>query len=127
MATVTRRRPLRSTRATRQLLGFVVLFVLGIAVGMYLGWEVAPVPVANTTLGTLNQLYRDDYLLMTATAYARTHDLDTAAARLKLLNVGGSAVAGTFERITAEADRRALAELAAALNATTPAMQPYLP
>ena len=106
---------------------------LGLGLGLYFGWVVAPVQYVDTDPSTLSQTHKDDYILMIATIYAG--DGDAAAARARLAALGfadpGAGVAAAAHRFIAaqgpEADLRRLARLAAALDATTPEMQPYLP
>ena len=107
--------------------------VVGAGLGLYLGWVVSPVQYLDTDPTSLRQTYKDDYLLMIAAVYSQNSDVAVARTRLASLgfNDPGPAVAAAAHRfITAqkpEADLRRVARLAAAFNATTPEMQPYLP
>jgi hypothetical protein len=114
-----------------------IIFGLGLATGLglslYLGLVLSPVEYVDTHPASLHQAYKDDYILMIAAVYAR--DEDIAAARDVLAALGfedaGRAVAEAAQRFIAarqpEADLRRLARLAAAFEAVTPEMQPYLP
>ncbi len=118
---------------SRGVLAFVLALVAGAGLGLYVGWVVSPVQYVDTDPPSLRQDYKDDYVLMIATVYARDDDLVRARARLAGLGYSdpGPAVAAAAERLlTAQAPRPALqrlAHLAAALNSITPPLQPYLP
>lgn len=60
--------------------------VLGLALGFAIGWGLWPVEYHNTTPDVLRQDYRDDYVVMTATAYGIDGDLARAGERLALLS-----------------------------------------
>jgi hypothetical protein len=106
--------------------------VVGILLGLVGGWRVWPVSYTNTTPDTLRQDYRDDYVVMVATAYSITEDLPEARARLQLLDpqTPGEAVVDVAERIIAAQgspeDITALARLAQALGQTSSPLMPYL-
>jgi hypothetical protein len=114
------------------LVTLVVCLALGLGAGLYIGWVVSPVQYVDTAPASLSQTYKDDYVLMIATIYSENGDLAAARARLAALGFAdpGPAVAAAAHRLIAaqkpDADLRRLARLAAALNATTPEMQPYL-
>jgi hypothetical protein len=112
----------------------VTLFaLLGAGLGLYLGWVVSPVQYVDADPASLGQPHKDDYVLMIAAIYSADGDLDSARTRLAVLGFddpGAGVAAVTGRMINArrpEADLRRLARLAAALNAATPEMQPYLP
>jgi hypothetical protein len=115
------------------LLVFVLTLVLGLGAGAYVGWVVAPAPNPGAGLPTLQQTYKDDYVLMIAAAFAQ--DQDAAAARARLSALGeadaASVLAGAAQRLVAsgaaEADLRRLAQLTSALGAVPPALEVYLP
>lgn len=100
--------------------------------GLAIGWWVWPVSYTNTAPGVLRQDYRDDYVLMTARAYALENDLDSARERLTLLDPEkpSTPVIELAERLVEDGAPRAeiarLAHLAWALGATTPKLTPYL-
>ncbi len=114
------------------LVTLVICLALGLGAGLYIGWVVSPVQYVDTAPASLSQTYKDDYVLMIAAIYSENGDL--AAARTRLAALGfddpGPAVAAAARRFIAaqkpDADLRRLARLAAAFNATTPEMQPYL-
>lgn len=125
------RRVLRTTRSTRRWLLTLAMLVVGVGGGLYLGWVVAPVPVANTTLDSLAPQHRAAYVRLTAHAYRATKDLTAAQDRLQALAVTADTVRDLFAAdLAANApitNLQALAGLAQALNVVTPAMQDYLP
>jgi len=106
--------------------------VVGLAIGCAIGWWLWPVQYTNTAPTVLRHDYRDDYVVMVATAYEVEEDLEQARERLGLLDPEEPAapVVELAERLI-EADGSAddiarLARLAWALGATTSALAPYL-
>lgn len=65
-------------------IGFGV--ALGIAVGLVIGWVIWPVSVKSVDVVDLTRTAQDDYIVMTASAYAYDQDLYKAQARLDLLD-----------------------------------------
>ena len=114
---------------------FILIFsvALGLGLGIYIGWIASPVQSTDTSPASLDERYKDDYILMIATVYAEDNDLAAARAQLSTLEFDdpGQAVAATTHRLIAaqqpEADLRRSAHLAAALGVITSEMQPYLP
>jgi len=113
-------------------LTLVASLLAGLSLGLYLGWVVSPVQYVDTDPASLRQDYKDEYILMIATIYAQDGDL--AAARARLAGLGlegpGPAVAEAAQRFIGaqkpEADVRRMVGLAAAFDALTPELQPYL-
>jgi hypothetical protein len=105
---------------------------VGLALGVVIGWWLWPVTYTNTSPAALREDYRDDYILMTATAYEVQRDLEQARSRLERLNPEEptAPVIDLAERLMAaggsEAQIARLARLAQALGATDPALAPYL-
>ncbi len=60
-------------------------FITGIVIGLAVGWIVWPLKVTSVDLVDLKAPSQDDYIVMTASAYAFDQDLDKAEARLDLL------------------------------------------
>ena len=104
------------------LLAWLFWVALGLGLGLYGGWVLAPVEYTDTTADTLQQVYKDDYVLMLATAFAADGDLATAQAGLASLGLTDPAAAlqATADRLEAagypEQDLQRLAALAAALG-----------
>lgn len=119
-------------RLGRWIARFLIGAAIGAALGLAIGWWIWPVSYTNTAPDVLRQDYRDDYVLMTARAYAVESDLDSAHERLALLNPEkpSTPVIELAERLVEDGAPRAeisrLAHLAWALGATTPKLTPYL-
>jgi len=109
-----------------------VAVAVGLALGFAVGWWLWPVQYTNTAPAVLRQDYRDDYIVMVATAYEVERDLEQARERLKLLNPEEPAVSVTelaerlIEADGSSEDIARLARLAWALGATAPTLIPYL-
>jgi hypothetical protein len=106
---------------------------IGLALGFAVGWWLWPVQYTNTAPDVLRRDYRDDYIVMVATAYALGDGgSDRAQERLRLLDAENPAdpVVELAERLVdvggSREDITRLANLAVALGAGTPALTPYL-
>jgi hypothetical protein len=90
------------------------------------------VTYTNTSPTALREDYRDEYVLMTATAYEVEGDRERARERLALLDSEepSAPVVGLAQRLIeqggSEEDIARLARLAQALDATTPTLRSYL-
>lgn len=99
---------------------------------MAIGWWLWPVTYTNTSPSALREDYRDEYVLMIATAYEVEGDGEKARERLALLDSDepSAPVVGLAQRLIeqrgSEEDIVRLARLAQAFDATTPALMPYL-
>ena len=106
--------------------------VVGLALGLLVGWRLWPVSYSNTTLSQLRQDYKNDYILMVASEYQVEGDAEQALARLSLLDPESPTQALlilTEQLIISEGrqeDIVILARLADALQISTPSMAPYL-
>jgi hypothetical protein len=69
----------------RRWIWFLLLLILGVAVGLWYGWRINPVNYVDTTPARLRADYQTDYMLMVAEAYQAEGDLDQAARRLAAL------------------------------------------
>jgi hypothetical protein len=106
---------------------------IGLALGFAVGWWLWPVQYTNTAPNVLRRDYRDDYIVMVATAYA-LGDGGSARAeeRLRLLDPENPVgpVVELAERLVkvggSREDITRLANLASDLGAGTPALIPYL-
>jgi hypothetical protein len=105
---------------------------LGIGLGLLVGWRLWPVEYYDTEITDLKEVHQADYVLMVSDAYALTGDLAAARERLSRLGVADVAAVVVFyaeSALTAgasEAEVGRLAQLAAALGATSPTLAPYL-
>ena len=86
------------------LLAWALWLVIGVGLGLYGGWVLAPVEYVDTAPDSLQQVYKDDYILMLATAYAG--DSDLVAARTGLAGLG---LPETPDTVGAAAERLAAA------------------
>jgi hypothetical protein len=105
---------------------------VGLALGVAIGWWLWPVTYTNTSPAALREDYRDDYVLMAATAYEVREDLEQARSRLERLNPEEPAapVIDLAKRlIEADGSQEEIARLtglARALGMTDPVLTPYL-
>jgi hypothetical protein len=106
--------------------------IVGLGVGLLFGWVVVPVEYVDTAIADLRVDYKEEYILMVASAYACDGDLDKAQARLELLEAPnvGQWISDMVDRAIGEgrdeADVRALATLAHGLGVSSPQMVAYL-
>ena len=107
--------------------------LIGIAVGLFLGWVQFPAPGRGSALSDLAQPYRDAYVVMIAAGYAM--DADIAGANERLGRLHGASIAPDLRQaieriITTSAhdldDIRLLVALARDLGQLTPIMSPFL-
>jgi hypothetical protein len=102
--------------------------IVGIGVGLLLGWVVAPVQRSNSALRELSRRYKDEYTVMVAIGYQIDGDLNEAINRLKPLGVSGefnvfAYMKDVTERFISEegtgreADIRSLVELTCDMDA----------
>jgi hypothetical protein len=110
---------------------FLAALLAGAAAGLYLGWVALPAPNPSADPSTLHAAYKDDYVLMIATAFAGDGDVAAAQAQLAALGFAdaATAVAEAAGRLNAAglpaADQARLAALADALTQPqSPAFQP---
>ena len=96
----------------------------GVGIGLYVGWIAAPVQYTDTEPGSLAPAFKDDYVLMVATAYSGDHDLAAAQGQLAALGrLSPEAVRAAAQRLAAAglpaADQQRLEDLAADLAGPT--------
>jgi uncharacterized membrane protein YccC len=109
-----------------------VSVAVGLLLGFVIGWWIWPVQYTNTAPNVLRQDYRDDYVVMIATAYEAEGDLDQARERLRSLDpqVPTAPVVELAERLVevggSAEDIAYLARLAWALGVLPPALTSYL-
>ena len=75
-----------SATARRWLTWGVAGLIAGVILSLVIGWWLWPLRYANTSPAYLRRDYRDDYIVMIATAYEVEGDLDAASDRLVLLD-----------------------------------------
>jgi hypothetical protein len=113
-----------------------ILVILGLTagavVGLLLGWVVWPVTYTDTAIADLAPEYKDEYLLLVATAYTTDGDLEKAQVRLARLEVPNinQSLSALIDRYILEgrdeAEIRALVALANAQGVMSPNMVAYL-
>jgi len=109
--------------------------VLGLALGVYLGWVQFPVQTINGSARSLSPVEKDRYTVMVAEGYELDGDVGEAIRRLQLLGV--SDVPGYVRDVTERfisvngtgdtSDIRHLVALAQALHQLTSSMQAFAP
>ena len=109
----------------------VLLFSVGLALGLGYAWLINPVTFSESSPAQVMKSYRDEWLLMTAQAYAQDGDWSRTQLRLNALHDANlpQTVADVFERVNAagpNANARVVAQLADRLGVRTPEMQIYL-
>lgn len=115
----------------RFLLSLFAGLVVGLGIGLYLGWVQFPVEYVDSPASALDQRYRDEYTVMIANGYALDRDLQGALDRLRILGVENIAtyVQDTTERYITNSrdvnDIRVLVTFAEGLGRLTPMMEPY--
>ncbi len=116
---------------TRFFLSLIVGVILGLALGLFVGWEVAPTEYIDSSLPILAPRYRDDYTVMVAAGFAKDTDSLGAVERLRLLGVDNVAqyVQDTTERYITNSrdlnDIRLLVNLSEGLGRLTPIMETF--
>jgi hypothetical protein len=116
---------------TRFLLSLLLGLGLGVAAGLFIGWEVAPTEYVDSPLPALAPRFKDEYTVMVAAGFAADNDTLGAVERLRLLNVANVAqyVQETTERfITNSRDLtqiRLLVNLSEGLGRLTPIMETF--
>ncbi len=115
----------------RFVVSLAVGLLLGLGVGLYLGWVQFPKEYINSPARDLAQEYKNEYTVMIATGWQADRDLPGAVERLRVLGVENipQYVQGVTERyITTSRDVRDIRVLVAfseALDRLTPIMEPY--
>lgn len=116
---------------TRFLLSFFVALLIGLGLGLYLGWVQFPVQFIDSPARSLAPVHKEEYTLMIAAGYAADGDLSGAIERLRVLGVGDvpAYVEQTTERYISNSrgvdDIRLLVNLASDMGRLTPLMEPY--
>jgi len=122
---------LRFVQQRKTLIALVSGALLGLLLGLAIGWWWWPVEWTNSTPGNLRSDFQSDYIAWVAEQYASTGDLEWARAKLGVEYWKEGQLTDTFERLAEErSDQeavrlRALAQaLEAAPEATTEAAEP---
>lgn len=111
----------------------VLGLLIGVALGLFLGWVAWPVEFTEADPTILEESYQRDYTVMIASTYALDGDLPAARQRLARLGKEDSN-AWLLDQMVAhilengdETEIRHLVLLARDLGLSSPAMTPYLP
>ncbi len=119
-------------RSWIRVIGLILIgMAAGAGLGLYLGWVAWPTEFDEANPAVLEESYRDEYILMTATVYAADGDLNNARSRIASLGQQGQDALFnlTLNKILQgenETEIRQLVHLAADLGLNSPAMSPYL-
>lgn len=71
----------------RVFISTVIGVVLGIGIGLVIGWWFAPAEYTQSRMSELGQNYKDEYVIMVAKGYVVDHDVNGALERLRVLEV----------------------------------------
>lgn len=107
--------------------------IIGLILGVYLGWSLFPVQTINASIRSLSPAEKDRYTVMVAEGYELDGNVAEAIRRLQVLGVPDvpSYVRDVTERFISvngtgdAADIRHLVALAQALGELTPPMQAF--
>lgn len=116
---------------TRLFFSTVIGVVLGAVIGLFIGWEVAPVEYVNSPMHDLAQRYKDEYTVMVASGFLFDGSATAAIERLRVLDVENvpAYVQEVTERYITNSrdlrDIRLLVALSEGLGRLTPIMEPY--
>lgn len=115
----------------RLFISTVIGIMVGVGVGLYVGWVAVPVEYTDSPMSELAPRYKDDYTMMVASAYLVDSSIEGAIARLRLLGVDNvpEYVQTTTERYITNSrdieDIRKLVTLAEGLGRLTPPMERF--
>ncbi len=73
----------------RPLIFVLIGLAVGAGLGLYIGWVAWPTEFSDATPVLLEDTYRQDYVLMVATAYAEDDNLPLAQQRINSLGPDG--------------------------------------
>jgi hypothetical protein len=105
--------------------------VVGLTLGLFLGWGPFPVEYSNSPATALAQTHKDDYVVMVADGFLVDADVTSALERMRVLEVENipEYVQSVTERYISNSrdldDIRSLVGLSEALGRLTPIMEPY--
>lgn len=116
---------------SRFLLSLLIGAMLGVGIGLFLGWVQFPVEYVNSPATSLALQHKDEYTVMIAQGYMLDGDSLGAVQRLRLIGVDNAPlyVQEITERFITNSrdiqDIYALVGLAEGLGRLTPLMEPY--
>jgi hypothetical protein len=109
-----------------QFISLILGLALGLAAGLLYSWGFNPVQVVDTNPSALRPDYKEDYLILIASAYQGTGNLDRARSRLAALDLDDLSAdlnrlsQALLDQGSARSEARALAQLALALQDGVP-------
>ncbi len=116
---------------TRRYTGSLLIGVLiGLVVGVFLGWEQFPVEYTNSSMSALAPRYQEDFTVMVAEGYLYDQDINGALTRLQPLGKENifNYIQDLTERLISQSKVSAIppmVALAEAVGRLTPAMEIY--
>jgi hypothetical protein len=116
---------------TRRYLGSLLVGVLiGLAVGVFLGWEQFPVEYTNSSMSALAPRHQEEYTVMVAEGYLYDQDINSALTRLQPLGKENifDYIQDLTERLISQSKVPfipPMVALAEAVGRLTPAMEIY--
>lgn len=104
--------------------------LIGVTVGMFLGWEQFPVEYTNSSLSALAPQFEEEYTVMVAEGYQYDRDINAALERLRPLQKADiyHYIQDLTERYIAQSNVPAIpimVALAEAVGRLTPVMEIY--
>ena len=115
----------------RLFISTVIGILLGLGIGLYVGWVAVPLEYTDSPLSDLNPRYQETYTLMVAEGYLSDGDIEGALRRLSALGVDNVPlyVQELTERYITTSrdvnDIRILVALSAGLGRLTPPMENF--
>lgn len=109
----------------------VIGVIIGIGLGLVIGWWLAPAEYSQSHMSELNQNYKDDYIIMVAMGYIVDRDINGVLERLRVLEVENvpAYVQDVTERYISNSgdinDIRFLVALSEGLGRLTPPMEAF--
>ncbi|MFN8371586.1 MAG: hypothetical protein U0694_01730 [Anaerolineae bacterium] len=117
---------------SRFFVSLIIGLIVGVGVGLYLGWVQFPLEFVDSPASALARQYKDDYTVMIAASFAQDADLGGAVERLRVMGVENipAYVLEVTERFITNSrnvnDIRLLVGLYEGLaGRVTPLMEPY--
>jgi len=114
----------------RYLGSLLIGILVGLAAGMFLGWEQFPVEYTNSSMSNLAPRYQEDYTVMVAEGYVQERDVNGALTRLQPLGKENifDYIQDLTERLISQSKVpfiSPMVALAEAIGRLTPAMEIY--
>ena len=87
----------------------IVATLVGVGLGLLIGWVVLPVKYVDTSIADLQADHQEEYIVLVASAYALDRDVEKAQARLDQLEAANvnQWIAGLADRYIAEGSANA--------------------